>query len=340
MNSLSDPSSNNEETNASADSSAPARADESTGTGADNGTESDKGSEHTSGSERQDAGAVKAPRPSLVLLATVSLTTLALDLWSKDWALRTLEVQHASGISIPKPITITPWLSMVLARNRGGAWGVFQTASDDVRKPFFLVVSALAIALILYLYRRVHPKQHALKWGLPMVLGGAVGNLVDRVRHGWVVDFIDYKADWVRGLNELLSRLVDHHHITDHWPTFNVADIAICVGVGLMAVDVFTSRSIHRERAMVAKAAQNLQDSQHSQDLKSPEPLPIEQDCCEEEGKEAKPTSKGSVDDSAKADLEAQADETAQQETKNVESEPGSAQQAPELSSEQLQGAR
>lgn len=335
MNSLPDPSSNNEKYNASADASAPFSANASADTESDNAADSNDGSVHVSGDERNGARAPKLPRPSLLLLAGVSLTTLALDLWSKDWALRTLEVQYAPGISVPKPISITPWLSMVLARNRGGAWGVFQNASDDVRKPFFLVISALAIALILYLYRRVHPKQHALKWGLPMVLGGAIGNLVDRVRHGWVVDFIDYKADWVRVLNEQLSRLIDNHHVSDHWPTFNVADIAICVGVGLMAVDMFTSRAIHRQRALAAKAGQNPQGS------KSFEPPPSKQRCCEEGENEQIPDNDDAVNavsDSAK--LEMQADLTAQQETNGAMPEPDSTRQASELSSEQPQGAR
>ena len=60
------------------------------------------------------------------------------------------------------------------------------------------------------------------------MLGGALGNLVDRIVYGWVIDFIDCYA--VVGADE------------KHWPTFNVADIAICIGVGLMAIDMFTTR--------------------------------------------------------------------------------------------------
>jgi lipoprotein signal peptidase len=58
------------------------------------------------------------------------------------------------------------------------------------------------------------------------------------------VDFIDYRAEWVEGMNELIAKLVSGWHVTDHWPTFNVADISICVGVGLMALDMlFSGRS-------------------------------------------------------------------------------------------------
>jgi len=57
-----------------------------------------------------------------------------------------------------------------------------------------------------------------------------------------VIDFIDYRADWIHKLNELVQKYYPKHVVTDHWPTFNVADIAICVGVALMAVDMLTSR--------------------------------------------------------------------------------------------------
>jgi len=74
------------------------------------------------------------------------------------------------------------------------------------------------------------------------VLGGALGNLSDRIVRSNVIDFIDYQAKWIEQMNRLVAKVVKGWTITDHWPTFNVADIAICVGVGLMAVDMFTSR--------------------------------------------------------------------------------------------------
>jgi signal peptidase II len=103
------------------------------------------------------------------------------------------------------------------------------------------------------LYRRLNPRQRALKWGLPLVLGGALGNVFDRIRYGHVIDFIDYSAEWVRVMNEKLGQLANFVRkcfgdaptplsSTDHWPTFNIADVAICVGVALMAIDMFTSK--------------------------------------------------------------------------------------------------
>jgi signal peptidase II len=175
--------------------------------------------------------------PSFVFLAAVSVLTLASDIGSKLWAERRLEAGPP----------VTPlWqthLTFTLARNRGGAWGLLQGASENIRRPFFLLVSVAAISFIVTLYRRLQPRQRALKWGLPLVLGGALGNVFDRIRYGWVIDFIDYKAEWVRKMNDVVGRMFHERTIpTDHWPTFNVADVAICVGVALMAVDMFTAK--------------------------------------------------------------------------------------------------
>ena len=164
------------------------------------------------------------PRASYVFLALVSILTLAADIGSKSWA-----EHHLDGF----PGTLEIWknhITLILAKNRGGAWGLLQSTKEDVRRPFFLLVSVAAIAFIMTLYRRLQPRQHALKWGLPLVLGGALGNVFDRIRYGHVIDFIDF---------HLVYKGIEHH-----WPTFNVADIAICVGVGLMAIDMFTSKRI------------------------------------------------------------------------------------------------
>jgi signal peptidase II len=172
------------------------------------------------------------PRPSYVFLALVSIFTLAADIGSKTWAER-----HLDGY----PGTVDVWknhITLLLAKNRGGAWGLLQSTSENVRRPFFLLVSVAAIAFIMTLYRRLQARQRALKWGLPLVLGGALGNVFDRIRYGHVIDFIDFHVYTSGGLPaKILGGVGDHH-----WPTFNVADIAICVGVGLMAVDMFTSK--------------------------------------------------------------------------------------------------
>jgi signal peptidase II len=177
-----------------------------------------------------------AGRPSPLFLAIVSVVSLASDIGTKLWAEKRLDAY---------PGIVTVWenhLSFVLAKNRGGAWGLLQGTNENVRRPFFLLVSAAAIAFIVALYRRLQARQRALKWGLPLVLGGALGNVFDRIRYGHVIDFIDFRADWLKSANEFVAKYVKDHVVTDHWPTFNVADIAICVGVGLMAVDMFSAK--------------------------------------------------------------------------------------------------
>jgi lipoprotein signal peptidase len=165
---------------------------------------------------------LQGPRPSYGFLVVLSLLTFASDIATKEWAAHHLDTY---------PGVTELWhghLAFILARNRGGAWGLLQSTSESIRRPFFLLVSIAAITFIMTLYRRLQPRQTALKWGLPLVLGGALGNVFDRLRYGQVIDFID--AHWVIG------------GIDRHWPTFNVADIAICVGVGLMAIDMFGSK--------------------------------------------------------------------------------------------------
>jgi signal peptidase II len=165
-------------------------------------------------------------RPSYVFLAVVTILNLAADVWSKQWAKSYFESQKPGGER--RIVVIEDLVSIIFAKNRGGAWGLLQNEAEGLRRPFFLVVSVAAIVFIVSLYRKLTPGQRALKWGLPLVLGGALGNLIDRIRFGYVIDFID------------VYMRVDGQ--VKHWPTFNVADIAICVGVGLMAIDMFSPR--------------------------------------------------------------------------------------------------
>jgi signal peptidase II len=165
--------------------------------------------------------------PSSWLLAGLSVAVAVLDIGSKEWAKRALAGPDLKRTA--KHIEVIPnHLDFIFAQNPGGAWSFLRGVPDGLRRPFFLFVSAAAIVFIVMVYRRLDRRQWAMRWGLPLALGGAIGNLTDRIRYGWVVDFIDmyYKGK----ANEV------------HWPTFNVADIAICVGVGLMAIDMFTPR--------------------------------------------------------------------------------------------------
>jgi signal peptidase II len=178
-------------------------------------------------------------RPSYVFFGALAALSLIADVATKAWAEIALSDPSRAGHSIP---LIDGHLAFTLAYNRGGAWGLLQNADENIRRPFFVIVSIAAVLFIVSLYSRLAPTQRALKWGLPLVLGGALGNLADRVVRTSVVDFIDYRGDWIRVMNEGIAAIFTDWNVTDHWPTFNVADMCICTGVALMAIDMIGSR--------------------------------------------------------------------------------------------------
>lgn len=104
-------------------------------------------------------------------------------------------------------------------RNRGAAFGIL--SDNALRLPFFMVVSLIAIIGIVWYLRHLRKDQTLSVLALGMILSGAIGNLIDRVRLGEVIDFIDV------------------HWYSYHWPAFNVADSAICVGVGLLMIETW-----------------------------------------------------------------------------------------------------
>lgn len=109
--------------------------------------------------------------------------------------------------------------SITYLRNKGAAFSFLADASW--RLPFFILVSIIAVVAILVALGKLRDDQHLASSSLTLILSGAVGNLIDRVRLGEVIDFLD--VYW-------------RNH---HWPAFNVADSAICVGVALLAIDMF-----------------------------------------------------------------------------------------------------
>src|SRR5690606_23134014 len=123
---------------------------------------------------------------------------LITDAVTKYWAETKL-----SKLTLEEPAhtLIEDVLAFRLAYNKGGAFGMFASEDAAWRSPFFLAVGVGAVVFIVSLYRNLTPDQRALRWGLPLVLGGALGNLADRITKGQVVDFIDYRAGWVETMN-------------------------------------------------------------------------------------------------------------------------------------------
>jgi len=109
-------------------------------------------------------------------------------------------------------------------RNPGAAFGLFATAPQDVRLVFFIGISVVAIGIIISFFRRLAPGDRLSALALGFILGGALGNLVDRVRYGEVVDFLHFRL-W-QGYS---------------WPDFNLADSFIVVGVALLLLELFAT---------------------------------------------------------------------------------------------------
>jgi signal peptidase II len=124
---------------------------------------------------------------------------------------RHLELQTTGGYTVWAPA----W-RMIYVENPGAAWSLFSGLSERVRNAFFTVISLAAVAFVLAYYRRLRRDQRYYQVALALLLAGAVGNFVDRLARGYVIDFIDW--------------YVGRHH----WPTFNVADSLIVVGVALL----------------------------------------------------------------------------------------------------------
>lgn len=117
------------------------------------------------------------------------------------------------------PYTVwAPMWRMVYVENPGAAWSLFSGMSEGTRNVFFTVISIAAVAFVLGYYRRLREDQRYYQVALALLLAGAVGNFIDRLARRYVIDFIDW----------YLGRY--------HWPTFNVADSLIVVGVAMLVL--------------------------------------------------------------------------------------------------------
>ncbi len=143
----------------------------------------------------------------------ISAAVILLDIWTKHLVLKSIALHEA--------ITVIPdFFQIVHVRNTGAAFGLGANASNSI-VPVLLNVGAIAVFCVVVVYAfRTAVTDRLLQTGLHLILGGAIGNLLDRFRFGYVVDFLDV--------------YVKNHH----WPAFNVADSAICIGIALLFFDM------------------------------------------------------------------------------------------------------
>ncbi|NBO63353.1 MAG: signal peptidase II [Acidobacteria bacterium] len=140
----------------------------------------------------------------------ITLLILGLDQATKCWATSWLRPRILLDV-------LPGLLRFTYATNRGVAFSLFADTVTDIR--YILAAAALVAAVVVVLYQWQTPvRMVRVQVGLSLMLAGIIGNLIDRIRLGEVVDFIDL-----------------HWRDTYYWPTFNVADAAICVGAGLLA---------------------------------------------------------------------------------------------------------
>lgn len=124
-------------------------------------------------------------------------------------------------IPLYKSITVIPgFFNLAHITNPGGAFGFLAHNGSPWRHWVFLVAAIVALSMILYFYHNTPSTHSSLGLGLSLIFGGAIGNLIDRLRYGEVIDFLDF--------------YVSHYH----WPTFNLADSAVTVGVGIFVLHI------------------------------------------------------------------------------------------------------
>jgi signal peptidase II len=146
------------------------------------------------------------------------LIVCSLILFSDQWTKYVVQQRLALYQRVE---VIQGFFDLIHVRNPGGAFGIFGGEKGGLGSLLFVVVSLVAIGSILFLFVKTREDEKTLSLSFSLVLSGALGNLVDRLRFGEVVDFLDF------------------YLYSYHWPAFNVADSAICIGIGLMAFDLF-----------------------------------------------------------------------------------------------------
>lgn len=145
-----------------------------------------------------------------ILLISLAGFTIVLDQITKLLITSHLELHQA--------IEIVPnFFNFTYVRNTGAAFGLLSRAPESFRIPFFIIIPLVALTVIILIFKKTKETELLMITSLSLILGGAIGNFIDRVRFGYVLDFIDL-----------------HWFNTYHWPAFNIADTAIVVGVALL----------------------------------------------------------------------------------------------------------
>ena len=156
-------------------------------------------------------------RKKYIKLAAVSGLVVLADQITKALIFKYLPYHQSISV-------IAGFFDITHIHNPGGAFGLMANMSETMRTIIFLLASSLAVGLILYFYIKTPPSYAFLGVGFALIFGGAIGNLIDRIRLGIVIDFLDvYIGNY-------------------HWPAFNIADSAITVGIFIFGFHLLFKR--------------------------------------------------------------------------------------------------
>tara|TARA_B100000953_G_scaffold116187_1_gene95622 strand:- start:1090 stop:1611 length:522 start_codon:yes stop_codon:yes gene_type:complete len=153
-------------------------------------------------------------RNKYLQLLLISGALILIDQWTKF--LVTIHIPLYFSVRV-----IDNFFNITHIRNPGVAFGLFANQESEYKVLFFIIISAIAIVAILIIFHQTPNNRRMVRTGLTLILSGAVGNLMDRIIHKEVIDFIDF------------------YYQKFHWPAFNVADSCITIGVALMILDLF-----------------------------------------------------------------------------------------------------
>jgi len=151
-----------------------------------------------------------------IILICLAGLVITLDQISKLYIAHHFEL-HESATVIPH------FFNLTYVRNTGAAFGLLAKAPESFRIPFFIIIPLIALTIIVLIFKKTQETQLLMITALSLILGGAIGNFIDRLRFNYVIDFLDF-----------------HWFSKYHWPAFNVADSTIVVGVLLLIFYTFT----------------------------------------------------------------------------------------------------
>ena len=168
-------------------------------------------------------------KKALYFFVTIILVMI-LDQWTKLLVLSHFEYGESLAM-------IRDFFSLTYVRNTGAAFGFLASANPAFRVPFFLAVPIVAMVILGFLYRDLPKDSRWRSLALGLVTGGAIGNLIDRVRLGFVVDFLDF-----------------HYQNVYYFPAFNVADSAICIGVAILLLSTIEKKENSSDASNASRA--------------------------------------------------------------------------------------